>query len=194
MKKIILSFIAIFLIFSVCKTAFATKYTSIYYKGEYSTLNIGNKQVPIKNYAVIQLFFKNNKVPKIKMGFVVGKNFLLPLAWCYSQNNTPIQIIFKGKELNGFKHSFSLVGPLLPMLSRGVMYNIKMIGYCNDKAEIKFYIHYSSQKMIEVREKLLFFPYKTYDVFLSTKNIFAEIFNKNGKVIGIATPPIKINK
>ena len=74
------------------------------------------------------------------------------------------------------------------------MYNIKMIGYCNNKAEIKFYIHYSSQKMIEVREKLLFFPYKTYDVFLSTKNIFAEIFNKNGKVIGIATPPIKINK
>ena len=173
MKKIILSFIAIFLVFNIYKTAFAAKYTLIHFQGAYSAIN---KQIHLKNYVINQLFFT---VPKIKIDFAVAKDFLLPAAWCYSQNNTPpVQIIFKGKELNGYKSSFSLTSTLLPMLSGGVMYNIKMIGYCNDKAEIKFYIHYSSQKMIEVREKLLFFPYKTYDVFLSTKNIFAEIFFK----------------
>ncbi|RZV40269.1 MAG: hypothetical protein EVJ48_01885 [Candidatus Acidulodesulfobacterium acidiphilum] len=190
MKKIILSFIAIFLVFNIYKTAFAAKhYTSIYYQGTYSTIN---KQIHLENYVINQLFFT---VPKIKIDFAVTKDFLLPAAWCYSQNNTPIQIIFKGKELNGYKSSFSVTSTLLPMLSGGVMYNIKMIGYCNNKAEIKFYIHYSSKKMIIIHEKMLFSPYKTYVLALATDDTFAAISNKKGKTIGLAMPRVsKIKK
>ena len=177
MKKIILSFIAIFLVFNIYKTAFAAKhYTSIHYKVAYSSY----KQIYSKNYIIDQLFFT---IPKIKIYFRVGKNFLVPTALC-SQNNMPM--IFKGKELNGFKHSFNAKSPLLPTLSRGIMYNIKMIGYCNNKAEIKFYIHsHTSQKVIVIHEKLLFSPYKTYELALSTENPVVSISNEKGKLFGL---------
>lgn len=193
MKKIILSFIAIFLVFNIYKTAFAAKhYTSIYYQGAYSTVN---KQIHVKNYVVDQLLF-NNKVPIIKNYFLVGKdNFLALDSVCSQDNNKKsIQIILKitnsrqsgGENLKG-NGSTTLSSPNL--FIRGIMHNIKIIGYCNNKAEIKFHIINNSKKMIRIYEKLLVFPYKTYYMILSTKDIFAIISNEKGKVIGAAMPP-----